>query len=47
MERFLKNYFTQDDEKLKWQTGEENVKTVAVFIFLDSKIAVDGDYPQN
>ena len=30
-----------------WQTGEENVKTVAVFIFLDSKIAVDGDYPQN
>ena len=26
-----------------WPTDEENVKTVAVFIFLDSKIAVDGD----
>ena len=26
-----------------WQTGEENVKTVAVFIFLGSKITTDSD----
>ena len=25
-----------------WKTQEKNMKTVAVFIFLDSKIAVDG-----
>ena len=25
MEQFLKNYFTDDDEKLKWQTGKENL----------------------
>ena len=27
-----------------WQTDEENVETLSNFIFLGSKITVDGDY---
>lgn len=51
MERFLKNYFTQDDEKLKWKTGEEKLLlNTCVFDIVSSHNVneagggVEGDY---
>ena len=50
---FLKNYFTQDDEKLQWKTGEEKLllNTCVFDIVSSHNIAnnegdggVEGDY---